>query len=133
MCVFGSGRRGWREGLVDKRIEFGFYQSYRNKGSVGHVFGFRWVGGLDQGLEGWDGVMSVCVVSLDSLCRYKVQVSVYCAWLIHAHLRCTQCSILCTIWISASYRVFVYSRYRKSRCVCVGLSDLDLSRHHPLL
>ena len=39
----------------------------------------------------------------------------------------------CTISISASYRVFVYGRYRKSRLVCVWLSDLDLSQHHPLL
>ena len=38
--------------------------------------------------------MSVCGVSLDSLCRWQVQVSVYCAWRIPAHLRCTQCSIL---------------------------------------
>ena len=33
-------------------------------------------------------------MSLDSLCRWQVQVSVYCAWRITAHLRCTQCSIL---------------------------------------
>ena len=33
-------------------------------------------------------------MSLDSLCRWQVQVSVYCAWRISAHLRCTQCSIL---------------------------------------
>ena len=33
-------------------------------------------------------------VSLDSLCRWKIQVSVYCAWRIPAHLRCTQCSIM---------------------------------------
>ena len=39
----------------------------------------------------------------------------------------------CTISISASYHVFVYGRYRKSRLVFVLLSDLDLSRHHPLL
>ena len=39
----------------------------------------------------------------------------------------------CTLSISASYHVFVYDRYRKSRLVCVWLSDLDLSRHHPLL
>ena len=38
--------------------------------------------------------MSVCGVSLDFLCRWQVQVSVYCAWQIPAHLRCTQCSIL---------------------------------------
>ena len=33
-------------------------------------------------------------MSLDSLCRWQVQVSVYCAWRIPAHLRCTQRSIL---------------------------------------
>ena len=33
-------------------------------------------------------------MSLDSLCRWQIQVSVYCAWRIPAHLRCTQYSIL---------------------------------------
>ena len=33
-------------------------------------------------------------MSLDSLCRWQVQVSVYCAWRIPAHLRGTHCSIL---------------------------------------
>ena len=33
-------------------------------------------------------------MSLDSLCRWQVQVPAYCAWRIPAHLRCTQCSIL---------------------------------------
>ena len=32
------------------------------------VVGGAWVGSLGQGLGGWGGVMSVCVVSLDSLC-----------------------------------------------------------------
>ena len=39
----------------------------------------------------------------------------------------------CTLWIYASYRVFVYGRYRKSTLVFVWLSDLDLSGHQPLL
>ena len=30
--------------------------------------GGEWVAGLGQGLGGWGAVMSVCVVSLDSLC-----------------------------------------------------------------
>ena len=47
--------------------------------------------GLGQG-SGAVGWCYVCV-SLDSLCRWQVQVSVYCAWRIPAHLRCTQCSI----------------------------------------
>ena len=72
--------------------------------------GGKWVGGLDQGLEGWGGVMSVCVVSQDYLCIWQVQVSVYCAWRIPTHLRCTQCS---------------NNRYRKSRLFCLLLPDLD--------
>ena len=100
-------------------------------GDVGGVDGV-WVGGLDQGLEGWGRVMSVCVVTPDSLCRWQIQVSVYCARRIPADLKCTQCSIL-FLWISASYHVFVYDIYRKYRLVCVRSSDLDLSRHHPLL
>ena len=35
------------------------------------------MGSLVQGLGGWGGVMSVCVLSLDSLSRWQVQVSVY--------------------------------------------------------
>ena len=62
-------------------------------GGVGGVGG-DWVGGLVQGLVGWGGVMHVCVVSLDYLCIWQVQVSVNGARRIHAHLRCTQCSIL---------------------------------------
>ena len=45
-------------------------------------------------LRWWGNVMSVCVVSLDSLWSWQIQVSVYCARRIPAHLRCTQCSIL---------------------------------------
>ena len=61
------------------------------------VFWLRWcrwrvgrVLGPGSGAVGW---CYVCV-SLDSLCRWQIQVSVYCAWRIPAHLRCTQCSIL---------------------------------------
>ena len=42
----------------------------------------------------WGGVMSVCIVNLDSLCRWQIQVSVYRARWIPAHLRCTHCSIM---------------------------------------
>ena len=66
---------------------------YSGCGGVGGVAG-EWVGGLGQGLGGWVGVMSACVVGLDFLCRWQVQVSVYCARRIPAHLRCTQCSIM---------------------------------------
>ena len=56
---------------------FGLYQSCENRGSVGRMSVF-WLR--------WSGVRSVCVVSLDYLCRWQVQVSVY--------IRCAQCSIL---------------------------------------
>ena len=39
----------------------------------------------------------------------------------------------CTLLISASYRVFLYGRYCKSRLICGLLLDLDLSGYHPLL
>ena len=75
MYVFGSGGLG---GFGDEwvtRLGLGFTNSggtwgkwdmclYFDCGSVG----VEWVGGLCQGLGGWGGVMSVCVVSLDSLC-----------------------------------------------------------------
>ena len=48
--------------------------------------------GLLPGSGRVGGVVSV--VSLDYLCRLQVQVYVHCAKEIHAHIRCTQCSIL---------------------------------------
>ena len=52
---------------MNERIGFGLYQSCGNMGNVVRVsvFVLRWCGwcrggsGLDQGLEGWDGVMYV--------------------------------------------------------------------------
>ena len=69
MCdvyVFGSGRRGWRGG---ESIGVGFNNPVGTGGvldvclclscsGVGGVGG-EWLGDLDQGLEGWGGVMSV--------------------------------------------------------------------------
>ena len=75
---------------MDKRIGFGLKQSCGNRrmldvclccGSVGG----KWIGILEQGLEEWGCVMSV----VDPLCRLQVQVSVYCARRIPAHLRFT--------------------------------------------
>ena len=61
--VFDSGWRGWR-GV--ERIGFGLSQSCRNKGVLDMCLCFGcggvggdWVGGLDQGLEGCGGVMSL--------------------------------------------------------------------------
>ena len=60
-------------------------------------FGWGGVGGASGDWEeAWNrvwrgGVMSV---SPDYLCRWHVQVSVYCDLRIPAHVMCTQCSIL---------------------------------------
>ena len=89
-------------------------------GGVGGVGG-EWVGGM--GLGGWGGVMSVCVVSLDYLCRWQAQVSVYCARRIPAHLRCTQCSILlhlidiCFLTCICMWQI---SQIQTCLCVVVG-------------
>ena len=50
---------------MDDRIGFELYQSCGRRGSDGGVsVGLRWcgewVGGLDQGLEGWGGVCMSC-------------------------------------------------------------------------
>ena len=66
MYVFGSGRRRWRWGGWMRGLGFGF-TNLVGTGGVLDVCGFwlRWYmwgvcggGGLDQGLEGWGGVMS---------------------------------------------------------------------------
>ena len=74
------------------------YQSCRNSGVCDVCLrlccgGVGGVGGW-LGLGGWCGVMYVCVVSMDALWRWQVQVSVYYARQIPAQLRCTQCSIM---------------------------------------
>ena len=57
---------------------------YESGGNMGMLRGVwlvsvesGWV--LCSGSGSMVGVMSVCVVSLDYLCRWQVQVSVYCA------------------------------------------------------
>ena len=71
--MFGSGQRGWRGGKWMRGLGLGFTNPvgtggvldvclYFGCGGVG-VGGVgvdgEWVEGLDQGLEGWSGVMSV--------------------------------------------------------------------------
>ena len=102
--MFGFGQPGWRGGECIRILSLGFTNPVGTGGVLdvclclgcGGVCGVggKWVWGLDEGLEGWGGVMSVRGVSLDYMCRWQVQVSVYCAWRIPAHLRFTQCSIL---------------------------------------
>ena len=63
--MFGSRRPGWRWGEWMIR---GFGLGFTNPGGTGRVLDVcrcyggacrEWVGDLDQGLEGWGGVMSV--------------------------------------------------------------------------
>ena len=95
------------------------------------VGGGQWVGG--QALGGPCGLMSVCVMSLDYLCIWQVQVSVYCARRIPAHLRCTQCSIL------APYRYLLPTVYLSVAdianpdllaCGCRTWISLDIARFY---
>ena len=72
VCV-GSGRGGrcwgdrvWALPILEEHGESGIYVCF-GCGGVGGVGG-EWMGGLGQGLGGWDDVMYVCVVSLDYLC-----------------------------------------------------------------
>ena len=60
---------------MDERIVFGLYQLCLGCSGVGSVEG----GGLVQGMGEWDGVVCVCVVSLDYLWRWQIQVSVLCS------------------------------------------------------
>ena len=81
---------------------------------------------LGQGLGGWDGIMAVCVLSLNCVCVYGRSRYMYIV--IGGNLRilgAPSVQSCFTLSISASYRVFVCGRYRKSRLDCVWLSDLD--------
>ena len=69
--------------------------------------------------------MYVCIVSLDFLCIWQIQVPVYCVCRIPAHLRCIQCSVLLHLIDIFFLTCFVCGRYRKSRLACVCLWDLD--------
>ena len=108
-----------------------------------------WIRGLGLGFNnhvGTGGALDVClcfscggvgaelVGGLDSLCRWHIQVSVYCARRIPTNLRCIQCSILLhPIDICFLPCICVWQISQIQTCVCVLLSDLDLSRHHPPL
>ena len=74
--------------------------------------------------------MSVCGVSLDSLRRWQVQVSVYCARRIPAHLRCTQCSIIVHL-IDISFLTYIclwqISQIPTCFCVVVGSGLVSIS------
>ena len=114
MYVFGS----WRVGGVGGEWVRGLDLGSTNPGATGGkwdmclcfccgdvvwvVLGGEWVVGLGQGMGGWGGVISIV---LDGCLHILGAPSVqYCY----------------TLSISASYRVFISGRYRKSRfCLCV--------------
>ena len=81
MCL-ARGSVGGEVWWVDESIGFGLYQSSEDRGSVGHVsvFWLRWCGwcrwGVGRGLGQGSGEVGWCYVcvSLDSLCRWQVQV-----------------------------------------------------------
>ena len=85
--------------------------------------------------------MSVCIVSLGSLCRWQVQVSVYCARRIPVHLMCTQCSIMLHLMdICFLPCICLWEISQRTRLVWLWLSELDnfditrfmrSSRSHP--
>ena len=80
---------------------------------------------LGVGLEGWGGV------SLNSLCRLKVQVSVYCSWRIPAHLRCTQCSTLLNLMdICIITCMCLLQISQTCLCVCRTFICLDIIRFY---
>ena len=53
-----------------------------------------WVGAVWEVRERVDERIEDCVVNLDYLCIWQVQLTVYCVRLIPAHIRCSQCSLL---------------------------------------
>ena len=83
---------------------------------------------LDQGLEG-RGSVNVCVSCVDDSSRYLYIV-------LGGYLRilgAPSVQSCCTLWISASYCVFVYGTYRKSDlfvCGCRTWICLDITRFY---
>ena len=89
--------------------------------------------GLGSGRVGC--VMTVCVVNLDSLWRWQVQVSVYCAWRIPGHFMCTH-SVFNTV---ALYQYLLHNMYLSVAdianpdflgCYCQTWSSLDITRFY---
>ena len=129
--MFGSGRLGRWGGEWIRGLGLGFINpvgAWRVLDvclclGCGGVDGREWVRGLYQGRERWGGVISMWGVSLDSLCRLQVQVSVYCASRMSAHLRCTLCSImlpLIDICFQPCIRLWQMSQIQTCLCVVVG-------------
>ena len=84
-----------------------------------------WLGPV-SGRVGWRFIL--CVVSLDSLWIWQVQVSVYCVWWIPEYLRCTQCSILGHLIDICFLTCICLSQIQTFLCVVVG-PGLILTSH----
>ena len=94
--VLGSGRVELGGELV-RGLDLGFTNPV-GTGGVCLCLGCGYVGGLEEKWVSalasvWEGVVRG-IMSLNYLCRWQVQVSVYCVMRISANLRCIQCSIL---------------------------------------
>ena len=94
VCACGSGILSSAEDVLEMSVVLGV----RGVFGVCELCGVRGLVGARLGpsyLHGRvGGVVSVCVVSLDYLCRWLDQVSIYCARRLPAQLRCTLRSIL---------------------------------------
>ena len=85
MYVFGSGRRRRLGGEWMRGLGLGFTNPVGTCEVLDVCLGLgcgcvrvggvdvEWVGGLEPSLEEWGGVMSMCVVSLYSLCICQIQ------------------------------------------------------------
>ena len=74
--------------------------------------------------------MSVLVVNLDYLCSWYVHISLHCARRIHAHLRCTQCSIMLHLTdIFFLPCICLWQILQMYTCLCVVVGP-GLARHH---
>ena len=76
--VFGSGRYRWRGGEWMSELGMGFTNPVGTGGVLDMCLCFG-CGDVGRALGPAVGWCYVCV-SLDFLCRWQVQVSVYCAW-----------------------------------------------------
>ena len=121
VCVW-LGRHRKRGGEWMRGLGLGFTNPVGTGGvSVSGLQWCRWGVGLNQGMEGWYYVCVrsgfLCEVRI-LVCRWQVQVSVYCARRIPVHLRCVQSC--CTLWIYNNY-LQNYSHLPFHHCFCFSL------------
>ena len=110
MSVFGSGRR--RKGDESLRVlGLGVTNPVGTGEVVDVCLGCGGVGGVGRGLGTGSGRMVWCYIRVNCESGFIVvggYLGILCAPSVQS---------CCTLWISVSYRVFVYDIYRKSRLV----------------